>query len=203
VMIDDLVTREISEPYRLFTSRAEYRLLLRQDNADLRLTPIGYQLGLIDRDRYEAVEARGEAIAKEIKRLEKTFFNPGKDAHSLSGAEFLRRPQVNYQTLLSLGLGSSGLSSEVMEQVEIEVKYWGYIEKQQKEVERMHRLEERHIPQDVDYTSLSGLRFEACQKLSRFRPATLGQASRIDGVTPADIAILLVHLERGRWAGVF
>jgi len=198
VMIDDLVTREITEPYRLLTSRAEYRLLLRQDNADLRLTPLGYQLGLIDRDRYEAVEEKGEAVATEIKRLEKTHFTPGTEAHSLSGVDFLRRPQVSYQTLLSLGLGSTGLSSEVMEQVEIEVKYRGYIEKQRKEVERMHRLEGRHIPQDMDYTSLSGLRFEACQKLDRFRPATLGQASRIDGVTPADIAILLVHLEKGR-----
>ena len=201
VMIDDLVTREITEPYRLLTSRAEYRLLLRQDNADLRLTPLGYQLGLIDRARYEAVEARREAIAKEIKRLEKTFFTPGKEAHSLSGVEFLRRPQVSYQTLLPLGLGSSSLGSEVMEQVEIEVKYRGYIEKQRKEVERVHRLEGRFIPQDMDYTNLSGLRFEACQKLSRIRPATLGQASRIDGVTPADIAILLVHLEKGRRTG--
>ena len=198
VMIDDLVTREITEPYRLLTSRAEYRLLLRQDNADLRLTPLGYQLGLIDRDRYEAVEEKGEAVATEIKRLEKTHFTPGTEAHSLSGVDFLRRPQVSYQTLLSLGLGSTGLSSEVMEQVEIEVKYRGYIEKQRKEVERMHRLEGRHIPQDMDYTSLSGLRFEACQKLDRFRPSTLGQASRIDGVTPSDIAILLVHLEKGR-----
>ena len=198
VMIDDLVTRELTEPYRLLTSRAEYRLLLRQDNADLRLTPLGYQLGLIDRDRYEAVEDRREAIATETKRLEKAFFTPGKEAHSLSGVEFLRRPQVSYQTLLSFGLGSTGLSSEVMEQVEIEVKYRGYIEKQSKEVERMHRLEGRHIPQDMDYASLSGLRFEACQKLDRFRPATLGQASRIDGVTPSDIAILLVHLEKGR-----
>ena len=198
VMIDDLVTRELTEPYRLLTSRAEYRLLLRQDNADLRLTPLGYQLGLIDRDRYEAVEDRREAIATEIKRLEKAFFTPGKEAHSLSGVEFLRRPQVSYQTLLSLGLGSTGLRPEVMEQVGIEVKYRGYIEKQRKEVERMHRLEGRHIPQDMDYTSLSGLRFEACQKLDRFRPATLGQASRIDGVTPSDIAILMVHLEKGR-----
>jgi tRNA uridine 5-carboxymethylaminomethyl modification enzyme len=202
VMIDDLVTREITEPYRLLTSRAEYRLLLRQDNADLRLTPLGYQLGLIDRARYKAVEAKREAIAKEIKRLEKAFFTPGKEVRSLSGVEFLRRPQVSYQTLFSLGLGSSGLSSEVMEQVEIEVKYQGYIEKQRKEVERMHRLEGRSIPQDMDYAGLSGLRFEACQKLSRFRPATLGQASRIDGVTPADIAILLVHLEKGRKARV-
>ncbi len=198
VMIDDLVTRELTEPYRLLTSRAEYRLLLRQDNADLRLTPLGYQLGLIDRDRYEAVEDRREAVATEIKRLEKAFFTPGKEAHSLSGVEFLRRPQVSYQTLLSLGLGSTGLRPEVMEQVGIEVKYRGYIEKQRKEVERMHRLEGRHIPQDMDYTSLSGLRFEACQKLDRFRPATLGQASRIDGVTPSDIAILMVHLEKGR-----
>jgi len=202
VMIDDLVTREITEPYRLLTSRAEYRLLLRQDNADLRLTPIGYQHGLIDRARYEAVEAKKEVIAKEIKRLGKTFFSPGEGAHSLSALEFLCRPQVSYQTLLSLGLGSTDLAQEVMEQVEIEVNYRGYIEKQRKEVERMHRLEEWRILPDIDYDSLVGLRFEACQKLSRFRPATLGQASRIDGVTPADIAILLVHMERGRRAGV-
>lgn len=199
VMVDDLVTKELTEPYRLLTSRAEYRLLLRQDNADLRLTSIGYQLGLIDHDRYEAVEAKREAITKEIKRLGKTFFVP-EEGHSLSALEFLRRPGVSYQTLLSLGLGSTELGPEAMEQVEVETKYQGYIDKQSKEVERMHRLEERSIPQNIDYDSFVGLRYEARQKLKRFQPATLGQASRIDGVTPADIAILMVHLERGRRA---
>jgi tRNA uridine 5-carboxymethylaminomethyl modification enzyme len=201
VMIDDLVTRELTEPYRLLTSRAEYRLLLRQDNADLRLSPVGYQLGLIDKSRYEAVEAKREVIEGEIKRLGKTFFTPEEGVRSVSALEFLCRPQVSYQTLINLGLGSASLPSEAMEQVEIEIKYHGYIERQRKEVERMHRLEGWRIPPDVDYGKLVGLRFEASQKLDRFRPATLGQASRTDGVTPADVAILMVHLERGRRGG--
>jgi tRNA uridine 5-carboxymethylaminomethyl modification enzyme len=196
VMIDDLVTKELTEPYRLLTSRAEYRLLLHQDNADLRLTPIGYQLGLIDKARYEAVENKREAIAKEISRLGKSFITLTEEAHSLSALEFLRRPQISYQHLLSLGVGLADLDPKTREQVEIEVKYQGYIEKQQKEVERIRRLEERDIPQNIDYQALSGLRYEACQKLSKFRPVTLGQASRIDGVTPVDVAILLIYLER-------
>ncbi len=198
VMIDDLVTRELSEPYRLLTSRAEYRLLLRQDNADLRLTPIGYQLGLVDTARYEQVEAKRDAVATEIARLSRRFFTPDDGNGSVSGIEFLRRPEVSYHTLLSLGLGSTGLGPEVAEQVDIEVKYAGYIERQSKQVERMHRLEAWHLPPDIDYENLAGLRFEACQKLTRFRPATLGQASRIDGVTPADMAVLMVHVERAR-----
>ena len=198
VMIDDLVTREIMEPYRLLTSRAEYRLLLRQDNADLRLTPIGYESGLVSRSQFEAVEAKREAIARETKRLETTHFSLSKEACSVSLAAFLRRPQVSYETLLSIGLGSTDLSPDVTEQVEIVIKYQGYIEKQSKDVERIQRLEERRIPPDIDYGRLAGLRFEACQKLNRLRPATLGQASRIDGVTPADIAVLLVHMERAR-----
>ena len=198
VMIDDLVTRELTEPYRLLTSRAEYRLLLRPDNADLRLTPVGYQLGLVDKARYEAVEAKREAIAKEIGRLERKFFATDNDKSSFSGIEFLCRPEVSYQTLLSLNIGSTELGPEVAEQVEIAVKYRGYIERQSRAVERMHRLEEWRIPADMDYDALVGLRFEACQKLKRFRPATLGQASRIDGVTPADIAILMVHMGRMR-----
>lgn len=198
VMIDDLVTRELTEPYRLFTSRAEYRLLLRQDNADLRLTPIGYQLGLIDKARYESVEAKREATTKEIGRLEKTFFSPDNETKSLAAIEFLRRPDVSYQTLRSLGLGSGCLSTDIAEQVEIEVKYWGYIEKQRRQVQRIHRLEEWRIPPDADYDALVGLRFEACQKLKGIRPATLGQASRMDGVTPADVAILMVHMGRRR-----
>jgi len=198
VMIDDLVTRELTEPYRLLTSRAEYRLLLRHDNADLRLTPIGYQLGLIDRARFDSVEAKRQATAREIERLEKTFFTPANESNSLGAIEFLRRPEVNYQTLCSLSVGLASLAADIAEQVEIEVKYWGYIEKQRRQVERMHRLEEWHIPPDMEYDTLVGLRFEARQKLQRLRPATLGQASRIDGVTPADISILMVHLGRRR-----
>jgi tRNA uridine 5-carboxymethylaminomethyl modification enzyme len=198
VMIDDLVTRELSEPYRLFTSRAEYRLLLRQDNADLRLTSIGYGLGLIDKSRYEAVEAKREAIAREIKRLNKTHFEPPNDERSTAGTAFLRRPEVSYETLVSLGLGAIELGQEVRAQVEIEVKYQGYIEMQSKEIDRIRRLEEWRIPSDIDFSCLAGLRTEASQKLNKFHPATLGQASRIGGVTPADIAILLVHMEKAR-----
>ena len=192
VMIEDLVSREITEPYRLFTSRAEYRLLLRHDNADLRLTPIGYQLGLVARERYDLVESEREVIARELGRLSKAFFNGN------SALEFLRRPQVGYETLVNMGLGSPQLGTEIREQVEVEVKYQGYIEKQRKEVERMRKLEERPIPEGLSYEDIPSLRYEARQKLSRYRPATLAQASRIDGVTPADLAILMVRLERGR-----
>jgi tRNA uridine 5-carboxymethylaminomethyl modification enzyme len=196
VMIDDLVTRELTEPYRLFTSRAEFRLLLRQDNADLRLINIGFELGLIDKGRHEAVEAKREAIATEIKRLNKTHFVPPGDERATSGAAFLRRPQTSYETILSLGVGSPDLGQEAQDQVETEVKYQGYIDMQSKEIDRIRRLEERRIPSDIDFGSLAGLRTEASQKLSKFHPATLGQASRISGVTPADVAILMVHLEK-------
>lgn len=213
VMIDDLVTTELTEPYRLLTSRAEYRLLLRQDNADLRLTPIGYKLGLISEQRYRAVERKREAIATELKRLSKTYFSPGEqlDAvlrkyhlppqeRSISLLEFLRRPEVNYQLLSNLGFGQPALDSACIEQVEIETKYQGYIERQAAEVERVRRLEEKAIPPDFDYDSVASFRKEAREKLKHFRPATLGQASRISGVTPADVAILLVHLEKARCA---
>ena len=196
VMIDDLVTRELTEPYRLLTSRAEYRLLLRQDNADLRLTPIGYEVGLIDEERYRAVEEKRRAIATELERLGRSYI-PQSD-RSLTAVEFLRRPEVSYQTLLALGLGSSELSTDAAEQVEIEAKYAGYIQKQRGQVERMARLEQRRIPQGFDYDAILGLRYEARHKLKLFRPATLGQASRIDGVTPADMAIVMIHLERAR-----
>jgi tRNA uridine 5-carboxymethylaminomethyl modification enzyme len=142
------------------------------------------------------VEARRHAIAGEIQRLGKSHFSPGEDGQSVSAAAFLRRPGVDYQALISMGQGRPDLSPEVREQVEIEVKYQGYIERQNRDVARVQRLEERRIPAGMDYARLSGLRSEACQKLARFRPATLGQASRIDGVTPADIAVLLIHLER-------
>lgn len=210
VMIDDLTTCDLTEPYRLFTSRAEYRLLLRQDNADLRLTPSGYRLGLITKERYEAVENKRRAIAREVKRLSKSFLVPNGDDtstlslnnqemnRSVSALEYLRRPGISYHTLLSLGLGTPELEHDSAEQVEIETKYQGYIERQKHEVERVHRLEERRIPPDLDYSNINGLRYEARQKLIRFRPATIGQASRIDGVTPADVAILMIHMERLR-----
>lgn len=198
VMIDDMVTRELTEPYRLFTSRAEFRLLLRQDNADLRLTHVGHQAGLIDRGRYEAVEAKRQAVAAEIRRLGRTHFVPPGEQRSTSGAAFLRRPETAYNTLLSLGIGAADLARDARDQVEIEVKYAGYIEMQAKEIDRVRRLEEWQVPPDVDYAALSGLRFEAGQKLNRFRPVTLGQASRVDGVTPADVAVLMVHLEKAR-----
>ena len=196
VMIDDLVTRELTEPYRLFTSRAEYRLLLRQDNADLRLTPLGYEVGLVDIERYQVVEEKRQAIAGELERLERSYIN--REGHSVSALAFLRRPDASYQTLVSLGFGSRGLKVDEMEEVEIEAKYAGYIKKQEVAVTRMARLEARHIPQRFDYDGIAGLRYEARQKLSRLQPATLGQASRVDGVTPADVAVLMVHLERGR-----
>ncbi|PIU55592.1 MAG: tRNA uridine-5-carboxymethylaminomethyl(34) synthesis enzyme MnmG [Chloroflexi bacterium CG07_land_8_20_14_0_80_51_10] len=213
VMIDDLVTKELTEPYRLLTSRAEYRLLLRQDNADLRLTPIGYELGLIGKIRYEAVEAKRHAIAVELERLSKTYLTSEKLVDSVeecglppmgrnvSALEFLRRPEVKYQTLTTLGFGDPKLSPDCTQQVETEAKYEGYIERQQAAVQRMQRAEERHIPDWFEYAAITGLRYEARQKLQRFRPQTLGQASRLDGVTPADMAILMVHLERARRMG--
>jgi tRNA uridine 5-carboxymethylaminomethyl modification enzyme len=206
VMIDDLVTKDLTEPYRLLTSRAEYRLLLRQDNADLRLTPVGYKLGLISQKRYEAVETKRHAMAAELKRLAKTHLaglagsidQCGPIAHSVSALQFLRRPDVDYRTITTLGVGDSRLSPDCIEQVVIEAKYEGYIQRQEAAVQRMGRLEERHIPDWFEYADINGLRYEACQKLKRFRPQTLGQASRINGVTPADMALVIVHLERGQ-----
>lgn len=196
VMIDDLVTRDLTEPYRLFTSRAEYRLLLRQDNADLRLTPLGYDVGLVEKERYMEVEKKRRAIAEEIKGLKKRYIN--QTGRSVSALEFLRRPGTSYRELVSLGIGSDGLKADSAQQVEIEAKYEGYIKKQEGEVTRMARLEARHIPSGFDYSGIAGLRYEARHKLIQLQPMTLGQASRIDGVTPADVSILMVHLERRR-----
>ncbi|MFC1906097.1 tRNA uridine-5-carboxymethylaminomethyl(34) synthesis enzyme MnmG [Chloroflexota bacterium] len=209
VMIDDLVTQDLSEPYRLFTSRAEYRLLLRQDNADLRLSQIGYELGLIDKDRYEAVEQKRCMIAEESDRLSSTYLNLTDKlaqimserslpqlSKSVSALEFLRRPEVAYQALADIGYGAD-ISLDVAEQVEMEAKYEGYIQKQVDDVKRVQKLEQRQIPADFDYDIIVGFRNEARNTLKRFQPQTLGQASRLAGVTPADIAILLVHLERG------
>ncbi|MGI8554349.1 MAG: tRNA uridine-5-carboxymethylaminomethyl(34) synthesis enzyme MnmG, partial [Dehalococcoidia bacterium] len=209
VMLDDLVSQELREPYRLFTSRAEYRLLLRQDTADLRLSPIGYRVGLIGRQRYEAVEEKRRLIAAETQRLKGTHLSTtvevqiqlerlgiGRLAHSISAADLLKRPEASYSALTALGAGDDTLSDEIAEQVEISLKYAGYLDRQANEVDRVRRFEGRRLPESLDYSILVGLRTEARQQLLRFRPATVGQAGRIAGVTPADMAILLVHLER-------
>jgi tRNA uridine 5-carboxymethylaminomethyl modification enzyme len=213
VMIDDLVTRDLTEPYRLFTSRAEFRLLLRQDNADLRLTPIGHAYGLVDRARADAVEAKRERVAAELARLERTFVSdisggvsrrgagePAVGSQGASAAALLRRPDVEYETLVAFGAGDGSLDTEVREQVEIETKYAGYIARQAMEVQRSRRLEGRTIAPAANFAAMSGLRIEARQALERFRPATVGAAARLAGVTPADIAMLLVYLERRRSA---
>ncbi|MGQ9674756.1 MAG: tRNA uridine-5-carboxymethylaminomethyl modification enzyme MnmG/GidA [Chloroflexota bacterium] len=209
VMIDDLTTAEIVEPYRLFTSRAEFRLLLRQDNADLRLTPIGYRLGLVGREEYERVERKREAIGATLKKLQTRFIPASPEVNaalrefgvpplsrSVTMVELLRRPDVDYRLIRPLAAES--MDDDVAEQVELEAKYEGYIEKQRAEVERLRKLEEHRIPADFDYDAVGGLRNEARQRLQQFRPQTLGQASRIYGVTPADVALLLVHLQRSR-----
>ncbi|RME12846.1 MAG: tRNA uridine-5-carboxymethylaminomethyl(34) synthesis enzyme MnmG [Ardenticatenia bacterium] len=208
VLIDDLVTSEITEPYRQMTGRAEFRLLLRQDNADLRLTHHGYRVGLVSRERYEAVEAKRNRVAEELARLERTFLKP-RDVNDILVAhgfepiddgvqalQFLRRPEAAYDLIAKLTPPPQPLTEDEAEQVQIQAKYAGYIEKQLAEVERMRRLEDRIIPDDIDYFSLHGLRKEAREKLDRFRPRTVGQAARIYGVNPADISVLLVHLER-------
>jgi tRNA uridine 5-carboxymethylaminomethyl modification enzyme len=209
VLIDDLVTKDIRQPYRMMTSRAEYRLLLRQDNADLRLSPLGYEIGLIDGQRHAAVEAKRKAIESGLARLSKTWLRPTEEVNEqlaawglpplddgVNALQFLRRPEITYGMLQALAPERDPLSPEVAEQVAVEAKYAGYIEKQQQQVERLHRLEQRRIPDSFDYDSVVGIKTEAREKLARFRPATVGQASRISGVNPADISILLVYLTR-------
>jgi tRNA uridine 5-carboxymethylaminomethyl modification enzyme len=208
VLIDDLTTSEIREPYRQMTGRAEFRLLLRQDNADLRLTAYGYQAGLVERCRYEAVEAKRAAVEGELARLERTYLTPTASNRTLerlgleplddgvNALQYLRRPEVSYELLSEIVPPDESLSAEEGRQVDIQAKYAGYIEKQLAEVERARRLEGRGIPEGFDYTLLKGMRLEAQQKLEYFRPRTVGQATRIAGVNPADVAVLLVHLER-------
>ncbi len=210
VLVDDLITRGVSEPYRMFTSRAEYRLSLREDNADLRLTEIGRELGLVDDRRWEAFNRKREAIAAEVERLKATWVNPRlvaeADALRVLGQplereyrlfDLLRRPQVSYDALLTLPhAGSPVTDPQVLEQVEIQAKYQGYIDRQEEDVRRSLNSESLHLPADLDYASVHGLSFEVRQKLTQQKPETLGQASRIQGVTPAAISLLLVHLRR-------
>jgi tRNA uridine 5-carboxymethylaminomethyl modification enzyme len=210
VMIDDLITRGVTEPYRMFTSRAEYRLTLREDNADLRLTDIGRQLGLVDDARWRRFSDKCEAIAREQERLGKTWLRPeamtAADAirvfgQSLTGPaslrELLRRPEVSYASLLGLpGTGTAVTDPEVAQQLEIQAKYAGYIERQQDEIELHRHHEETALPDDFNYHRVRGLSVEVCQKLSAQRPTTLGQAARLSGITPAAISLLLIHLRR-------
>ncbi|MBS0317703.1 MAG: tRNA uridine-5-carboxymethylaminomethyl(34) synthesis enzyme MnmG, partial [Proteobacteria bacterium] len=229
VLVDDLITKGVTEPYRMFTSRAEFRLQLREDNADMRLTEIGRKLGLIDDARWAAFAAKRDAVSRETERLRSTWVNPrilaaaeaervlGQAlAHEYSLAELLRRPEVTYADLMSLD-GSRYASPElaadanyrgadfvsaVIEQVEIGAKYAGYIARQQDEVGRSARFESLRLPQDLDYMQVAALSIEARQKLNQHRPETLGQASRISGVTPATISLLLIHLKKDGWAAL-
>jgi tRNA uridine 5-carboxymethylaminomethyl modification enzyme len=187
VLIDDLVTKGTSEPYRMFTSRAEYRLLLRQDNADLRLSELGYNAGLLPYRNFEKVSKKRKAISDELARLEVTFHG------SQSLAKILRRPDSTYRQLPDAQLD---LSDDVIQQVETCVKYDGYISRQEVEVDRFKKLELKRIPDGFDYDQISAMRREARQKLTQIKPATVGQASRISGVSPADIGVLLVWLKR-------
>ncbi|MDO8250483.1 MAG: tRNA uridine-5-carboxymethylaminomethyl(34) synthesis enzyme MnmG, partial [Rhodoferax sp.] len=235
VLVDDLITKGVTEPYRMFTSRAEFRLQLREDNADLRLTEIGRQLGLVDDARWAAFSRKSDAVSRETERLRSLWVSPKNLAdaeservlgkaieHEYSLADLLRRPDVNYAGLMSLNAGKyanpeldahvsretgQALSTEanfaavVIEQVEISAKYSGYIERQKDEVGRAAHYENLRLPAELDYMQVSALGFEAKQKLSQHRPETLGQASRISGITPASISLLLVHLKRSKFKG--
>jgi tRNA uridine 5-carboxymethylaminomethyl modification enzyme len=217
VLVDDLITQGVLEPYRMFTSRAEYRLSLREDNADLRLTEIGRQLGCVGDAQWEVFNRKRDAVGRELERLRTTWVNPRiiaeAEAQRLLGkpiereyalTDLLRRPNVNYESLMSLTniegnqyASAETLSNEVKEQVEIQIKYAGYIERQAKEVERHDYYENMSLPSDFDYLAVTSLSMEVRQKLNKHRPETLGQASRISGVTPAAISLLLVHLKKG------
>ncbi len=209
VLVDDLITRGTSEPYRMFTSRAEYRLLLREDNADLRLTPVGRELGVVDDVRWAAFEAKQEAIVREQQRMRDNWLRPAQvdaaTAEQVFGApltreyrleELLRRPEVSYRDLMKLA-GIAGESDPIIaEQLEIQAKYAGYIERQQEEIQRHRRLEQQKLPADLDYAEVSGLSSEVREKLARAKPESIGQAARLPGITPAAISLLLVHLKK-------
>ena len=209
VLIDDLVTKDNHEPYRMMASRSEYRLLLRQDNADQRLTPIGYQVGLISEERYQHLLEKERQISDEMKRLETVnvgssekvnetlrHYNSTELKSGTTLAELIKRPEIKYEYLVEIDTDRPKLSKEVTDQVEINLKYDGYIKRQMKQVEQFKKLENKKIPQDLDYKEIGSLRAEAVQKLEAYRPLSIGQASRISGVSPADISVILIYLEQ-------
>ncbi|MFY9377409.1 MAG: tRNA uridine-5-carboxymethylaminomethyl(34) synthesis enzyme MnmG, partial [Peptococcia bacterium] len=211
VLIDDLVTKGTKEPYRMMTSRAEYRLLLRQDNADLRLTEKGWQAGLVTKERYDKFTEKKNLLFNELERLKDTTVSPTNEKLAQLLAEkgssglqqgiklydLLKRAEISYKDLQKIGLGLE-LPQEVCEQIDIQIKYEGYIKKQMAQVERFEKLEGKRLPPDIDYDKIHGLSSEARQKLNKQRPQSVGQASRISGVSPADISVLLIYLEQQR-----
>ncbi len=207
-LIDDLVTKGTNEPYRMMTSRSEYRLLLRQDNADLRLTPLGYEVGLISKERYQEFLNKRDLIEQEVERLNQLVFPPSEAMQAyltevestplksgIRASELLKRPQVTYEGLKPFDKERPCLPREVWEQAEITLKYEGYIKRQLSQAQQFKKLESKQIPNEIDYLSIDGLRIEARQKLDKIRPKSLGQASRISGVSPADIAVLMIYLK--------
>lgn len=213
VLIDDLVTKENHEPYRMMTSRAEYRLILRQDNADLRLSKKGYEVGLLSKERYDWVLQKEKMIAEEMERIKKVMIGANQKVQSLlesygsiplntgtSLVELIRRPELNYDMLEAIDPHRPKLPEEVREQVNINVKYEGYISRQMKQVSQFKKLEKKKLPEDLDYSEIHGLRIEAVQKLNLIKPVSIGQASRISGVSPADISVILVYLEQKKYS---